>query len=207
MDERRTWYIAAYVRCGRERPRQVRGRRRPALNNLDEAVERVLRGDSTAFEHIVHATSEQLVRLSARIVGSVEEAEDVVQEAYLKAYGSLMAGRFDRRSSVKTWLYRIVTNASIDARRSLARRAGLRGAMADEPILTEGAPEARVALRELADWLDILPDEQRAALVLSALEGMTAPEIAAICGCTEGAIEQRLLRARATLRRRREQQS
>jgi RNA polymerase sigma-70 factor, ECF subfamily len=174
------------------------------LDNLDEAVERVLRGDTAAFEQIVLATSERLVRMSARIVGSVQDAEDVVQEAYVKAYGSLVAGRFDRRSSVRTWLYRIVANASIDARRSLARRAGLNDAVTG-PTFTDGAlVEARVALSELAGWLDVLPADQRIAMVLSAVEGLTAPEIAEVVGCSEGAVEQRLLRARAALRRRRE---
>ena len=75
-------------------------------------------GDASAFARIVAATSDRLVRLSARILGRLEDAEDTVQESYLRAYRALAAGQFDRQASVRTWLYRIVTNASIDVRRS-----------------------------------------------------------------------------------------
>lgn len=171
------------------------------MNPLDEAVERVMAGDAAAFQQIVEATADALVRLSARILGRVDEAEDAVQEAYLKAFRALQAGQFDRRSSVRTWLYRIVTNTSLDARRSR------RGQTLDEPLALEavdvGGAEARLSLRELADWLSVLPEEQRVALVLSAVEGMSSAEIGEVMGCSEGAVEQRLVRARATLRRRR----
>jgi RNA polymerase sigma-70 factor (ECF subfamily) len=63
--------------------------------------------------------------------------------------------------------------------------------------------EARVALSEIADWLGELPPEQRAALTLTALEGLSATEVAEILGISEGAVEQRLVRARTTLRERR----
>ncbi len=171
------------------------------MNNLDEAVERVLRGDAAAFQRIVDATGDQLVRLSARILGSVEDAEDAVQEAYLKAYRALLEGQFDRRSSVKTWLYRIATNTSLDALRSRkSRQAVLDVAVGEAGV--ENA-EARLALSELAGWLSVLPDEQRVAIILSAVEGLSSAEIGEVLGCSEGAVEQRLVRARATLRRKR----
>lgn len=72
------------------------------MDDLDEAVRRVVRGDTDAFRRIVDATSEGLVRLGARIVGSLSEAEDVVQDSYVKAYQALTSGRFEQRSSVTT---------------------------------------------------------------------------------------------------------
>jgi RNA polymerase sigma-70 factor (ECF subfamily) len=128
-----------------------------------------------------------------------------VQEAFVKAHRELVAGRFDGRSTVKTWLYRIVTHASIDALRSRTRRQISSDEM--EARAWEGAAlvESRVALRELADLLDGLPPEQRAALVLKAVEGLTTPEIASILSCSEGAVEQRLVRARVALRERRKE--
>jgi RNA polymerase sigma-70 factor, ECF subfamily len=176
------------------------------LSNLEAAVARFLKGDAAAFQDLVDATSTRLVRLSARMLGNLADAEDVVQEAYVKAYRSLLDGQFDRRSKVETWLYRIVVNASIDARRSRTRRGPI------VPIDEESAApdhagdspaEARLALAELADWLDALPPDQQAALVLKAVEGRESAEIAEILGCSEGAVEQRLVRARATLRQRR----
>ena len=162
-------------------------------------------GDASAFARIVAATSDRLVRLSARILGRLEDAEDTVQESYLRAYRALAAGQFDRQASVRTWLYRIVTNASIDVRRS-RRPVVANDTVELEAPAGQGGPggvEARLALAELARWLEGLPEEQRVALVLSALEGLTSAEIGQILGCSEGAVEQRLVRARAALRRRR----
>lgn len=170
---------------------------------LEKAIAHAMHGDTAAFRSLVEATSGPLVRLAARITGSVEEAEDVVQEAYLKAYQAITGGRFDQRSSARTWLYRIVTNAAIDARRSRGRREARDEQQTAERL--DDSLDARLALAELADWLDVLPPEQRAAVVLVSIEGMSAAEAGEILGCSEGAIEQRLLRARTTLRRRREE--
>lgn len=175
------------------------------MDNLDEAVERVRTGDSAAFQRIVDATHVRLVRLGARMTGSVADAEDVVQEAYVKAYRALVTGEFDGRANVSTWLYRIVTNQAIDAMRSRTRRLKPTD-VADEAASDLASAEQALALAELADWMDDLPPEQRAALVLKAVEGMTSPEIAEILQCSEGAVEQRLVRARAALRKRSEAQ-
>lgn len=176
------------------------------MDTLEKAVDRVLSGDTSAFQQIVAQTSVRLVRLGARIMGNQADAEDVVQEAYVKAFRALKAGEFDRRSSTATWLYRIVVNGAIDAKRSRNRR----GETSDEAVETaawDGAAsaEARVALTELDEWLGSLPTEQRATLVLQSLEGMNNGEIAEVMGVSEGAVEQRLVRARATLRQRRQQ--
>ncbi|HMJ56488.1 MAG TPA: RNA polymerase sigma factor [Polyangiaceae bacterium] len=175
------------------------------MSNLEGAVERFLKGDAAAFQELVDATSARLVRLSARMLGNVADAEDVVQEAYVKAYRSLLDGQFDRRAKVETWLYRIVINATIDARRKRTRRVATVDVEEETAGLETGdsPTEARLALTELADWLGELPPDQQATLVLKAVEGRESAEIAEILGCSEGAVEQRLVRARATLRQRR----
>ena len=175
------------------------------LDTLEKAVDRVLGGDASAFQQIVDQTSVRLVRLSARIMGNQADAEDVVQEAYVKAYRALTAGEFDRRSSTNTWLYRIVVNGAIDAKRSRARRAEQTDVQFDPSWDGAALAEARLALSELDDWLDALPPDQRAALVLQSLEGLNNAEIAQVMGVSEGAVEQRLVRARTTLRQRRQQ--
>ena len=169
------------------------------MSSLEDAALRVQRGDVSAFRIVVEATAARLVRLSARIMGSVAEAEDVVQESFVKAYRALREGRFDARARVETWLHRIVVNASLDARR---KRARTRTDLAEVDVAIDGAAEETVALRELASWLDELPDDQRAALLLKA-DGMPSAEIGEVLGCSEGAVEQRLVRARAALRKRR----
>ncbi len=151
-------------------------------------------------------TADGLVRYAARLLGSVADAEDVVQESYVKAYRSLAEGRFEGRASLKTWLYRIVTRTGIDHKRSRKRAERL---AASDFALAAGfdggaQAESRLALRELEEWLVTLPVEQRSALVLQSLEGFTNREIAGILECSEGAVEQRLVRARAALRAREE---
>ncbi|CAN5741933.1 RNA polymerase sigma factor SigW [soil metagenome] len=167
--------------------------------DLERARERLAKGDTSAFTEIVDATSAKLVRLSARILGSVSDAEDVVQEAYVKAYSSLTDGTFDGRSRVDTWLYRIVVNGSIDAKRK--RKRTQTDELVDDPGWGVAASaESSVALREMASWLGELPEEQQTVLVLKAVEGMSSAEIAEVLQCSEGAVEQRLVRARTTLR-------
>ena len=173
---------------------------RPPLSDLEQAAARVQSGDMAAFRQIVEATTDRMFRLSARMMGSLADAEDVMQEAYVKAYQALGSGGFDRRSRVDTWLYRIVANTAIDALRSRKRRQ----TQSDEAIEPEfdgvASAEARVALVEIGQLLGVLPADQRAAVALKALEGLTSAEVAGILECSEGAVEQRLVRARATLR-------
>ncbi|HET7541962.1 MAG TPA: RNA polymerase sigma factor [Polyangiaceae bacterium] len=175
------------------------------MDILEKAVDRVLSGDRSAFQQIVDLTSQKLVRLGARIMGNQADAEDVVQEAYVKAYRALSAGEFDRRSSTNTWLYRIVVNGAIDEKRSRKRRAEASDEQVDPGWDGSARAEARLALAELDDWLQALPPDQRAALVLQSMEGLNNSEIAQVMGVSEGAVEQRLVRARATLRQKREQ--
>lgn len=172
--------------------------------DLSLAARRVEAGDRAQFRVIVEHTQRSLFRLAARITGSTSEAEDVVQEAYIKAFRALTDGQFDRRAGLGTWLYRVVTNTAIDH----LRRRAVRPAGTDDKLETtttpDNDPEAHLALKELSDWLSELPPDQRAAVVLKSVEGLTTPEVAKILECSEGAVEQRLVRARATLRKRRD---
>ena len=161
---------------------------------------RVAAGDAAAFRPIVEHTQVRLYRAAARLMGDLAEAEDALQEAYVKAFTALREGRWDGRAQLTTWLFRIVTNSCLDA---LRKRPVGRRAVAREPRFDgSSSTEARLALRELDAELANLPPPQRAVLVLSAVEGLPHKEVAEILGCTEGAVEQRLLRARTALRTR-----
>lgn len=149
----------------------------------------------------MESTFDRLVRYAARIVGDVAEAEDVVQESYVKAYAALVDGSFEGRSSVTTWLHRIVTRTAIDTKRRRSRRETYDDVAPEVPVDGAAAADGHVALRELSGWLADLPEEQSSTLVLQALEGFTNREIAEILECSEGAVEQRLVRARAALRK------
>lgn len=172
--------------------------------DLALVARRVQRGDASAFRTIVVHTQDRFYRLAARIMGSAADAEDVMQEAYVKAYRAISEGRFGGRAELSTWLRRIVVNACIDAlRRRAARPTPDASAEADDMAAPHLDPEASAALRDLSSWMAELPPEQRAAIVLCAVEGLTTPEAAETLGCSVGAVEQRLVRARATLRRKR----
>ena len=137
------------------------------------------------------------------MLGNVTDAEDLVQEAFVKAHAAILSGQYDGRASVSTWMHRIVCNLAIDQLRA-GRRRGRTVEATDEILVDRHASaESHLALQELADWLGELPPEQQVALVLSTVEGHSNAEIAAMLECSEGAVEQRLVRARAALRERR----
>jgi len=161
------------------------------------------KADMPSFRRLVEETTPAMYRLAARITGSLEDAEDVLQDSYMKAWDALEEGRFDGRAQTRTWLYRIVVNGAMDVLRARKRRGRVPDdSLADAAV--EGTAEGRAALRELSGWLRELPADQRTALVLKELEGLTSAEIANLMGCSEGAVEQRLVRARAALRERSE---
>jgi RNA polymerase sigma-70 factor (ECF subfamily) len=174
------------------------------LPALEEAARQVAAGQTAAFRTIVEACSERLVRLGARMLGSVTDAEDLVQDAYLRALRALEERQFDGRSSVETWLHRIVSNLAVDQLRARKRRGHT--VETDDELLVDkrgNSADTHVALRELDEWMSDLAAEQRVALVLSAMEGYSNAEIASLLDCSEGAVEQRLVRARAVLRQKR----
>lgn len=173
---------------------------------LSAAVRRVEGGDHAAFADIVVATTPRLYRLAARIMADAGDAEDVLQDAYLRAFDALVAGRFDGRAGIETWMYRIVANTALDALRARRRRRKRVEIDDTAEIAVDDAGRlgARAALRELAGVLEDLPAEQRTALVLKEIEGLSSNEVAEVMRCSVGAVEQRLVRARVTLRRRTE---
>lgn len=183
------------------------GEKRPSSDTssaLDAAVRRVEAGDHAAFSGIVATTTPRLYRLAARIMADPGDAEDVLQDAYLRAFDALVAGRFDGRAGIETWMYRIVANTALDALRARRRRRQRVEAHDHVEVSVDdgGRLGARAALRELAGMLEDLPPDQRAAVVLKEIEELTSNEVAELMGCSVGAVEQRLVRARATLRRR-----
>ena len=158
----------------------------------------IARGDEAAFQRLVRQCSPLLARLAARLVGP--DSDDVMQESWTKAYMALRSGRFDAKregASIDVWLRQIVARTAYDwlrsRRRRKARDVRLQGHVAENA-------SARVALRQLDVLLESLPPAQRVALLLKEVEGMTTREISLVLKCSEGAVEQRLVRARATLR-------
>jgi RNA polymerase sigma-70 factor, ECF subfamily len=154
-----------------------------------------------AFADLVRRTSARFYQLALRMTGNPSEAEDIVQETYLRAHLALSEGEFEDRAALDTWLYRVALNASIDVLRRRKRWAFFRAVFRPENEAAERT-EAHAVLRETAALLSLLPPEQVGALVLTQVEGLSNAEAARALGCSEGAVEQRLIRARAGLRRR-----
>jgi RNA polymerase sigma-70 factor (ECF subfamily) len=190
----------------------------------EATLARAQAGDGDAFRDLVEPYRSELMAHCYRLLGSVADAEDVLQEALLAAWRSI--GRFDGRS-LRAWLYRITTNRCLNYLRGESRRpqptglpdhgAGWTGpARSDDPWWLEPypdellgdvapGPEARYDAREsialsFVAGLQHLPPQQRAALVLRDVLGFPAAEVAGILGTTTAAVNSALIRARAGIR-------
>lgn len=155
-----------------------------------------LAGDPDAFGELVRRHRDVLWAVALRTTGNPSDAEDALQEALVSALRSV--ARFERRSAVRTWLYRIVVNASLDRlRRNAARPSStLEGHDPAHPV----DEVARVADRlDVMAALQQLSPGQRAAVVLVHIEGMSVAEAADILELPEGTVKSRCSRARAQL--------
>lgn len=163
-----------------------------------DLMARVARGDQQAFRILVHRHAALAHRLARRIVGNDAAAEDIVQDALLRVW--VNAARWRPEAAFRTWLYRVVVNHCLNARR---RAADLPLSAAGDPA---GPDDAAATLergerdRALAAAVDALPARQRAAVVLTYQEGLSNTEAAAVLDASVSGLEALLVRARRTLR-------
>jgi RNA polymerase sigma-70 factor, ECF subfamily len=178
-------------------------------------VARARTGDSDAFRVLVERHSRALFRLAFRMTGNQQDAEDVVQESFLRAYKQL--GKFDERATFGTWLYRIAANCSLDLVRSRKRRSehvvpagGIEGNEGVEEIVSQlpthdPTPE-RMALsgevrERVLEAMEELSPNERTAFVLRHFEGMCIEEVSRVLECQPGAAKHSVFRAVQKLRR------
>jgi RNA polymerase sigma-70 factor, ECF subfamily len=162
-------------------------------------LKRATGGDSAAFHELVDRHASRLFRLATSLVGNSADAEDVLQEAFAGAYRGLKG--FESRSSVKTWLTRILVIQAAKSRRSRKPTESLEQAGSDATGTATGDAAASVDARlDLQAALQKMSAEFREVIVLRELEQMSYEEIAATLDIPRGTVESRLHRARAELR-------
>jgi RNA polymerase sigma-70 factor (ECF subfamily) len=175
-------------------------------------VEQCRRGDPNAFSRLVALHEGLVYNLAARLLADREEAKDVSQDVFLQVYR--MLPRFEGRSSLKTWIYRIVVNQCRNRQRWWRRRRRDKALPLEELAASDSArlatpsregPEDEVARREesgrVQQALLKLSLDHRAVLLLREVEELSGAEIAEALGVAEGTVKSRLARARDALRR------
>ena len=194
---------------------EVRGT--PAAAPEDaEVIARAKRGDHAAFRVLVERYQGRAFGLALRVLRDEEQARDAVQDAFVKAYGSL--GRFEGRSGFYTWLYRLVMNVCLDMKRrdrsnrqvEWEEERALEIAQGAEPLAPgAGDPERqgpdaeleRSRLRAaLARAIEALPEDARRTLELREIDGLSYAEIAQAVGVPKGTVMSRLFYARRRVR-------
>jgi len=176
-------------------------------------VERCRQGDPQAFARLVAIHEGMVLNLAARLLGDREEAKDIAQDVFLQVYRTLP--RFEGRSTVRTWIYRIVVNQCCNRQRWWRRRRRAAACPLDEITSADEArmsavspaegPFERLDRRERARVMEralrALSFDHRAVLLLREVEGLSCEEIAATLALPIGTVKSRLARGRDGLRR------
>lgn len=172
-------------------------------------VQRVLDGDVNEYEKLVLEYQKNVYNLALRMTGDAEDAADMAQEAFIKAYNSLASYRGDSKFSV--WLYRIVSNVCLDFLRARKRRQTVSLSVVDDEgeeteleISDESASPEKLMERSMTRdavrrGLQELTPEYRQILILRELQGMSYDEIAETLGLESGTVKSRIFRARKKL--------
>src|SRR5581483_431098 len=178
------------------------------------AISRARRGDRDAFRLLVESYGRAVYRLAFRMTGNEIDAEDIVQETFLKAWKQI--GKFDGRAALGTWLHRICANCSLDHLRARKRKQEVqpepRDALGEsfenpfERLAADSPSPERLALSSqiaamLGPALDELSEMERAAFVMRHYEGLGIEQIAATLGVQPGAAKHSVFRAVQKLRR------
>jgi len=173
-------------------------------------VDRAQHGDKKAFELLVVKYQRKLMRLISRLIRDQAEAEDVVQEAFIKAYRALPQFRGD--SAFYTWLYRIGINTAKNYLVTQGRRAptSTEADVEEAETFDDGdqlrdinTPESMLATKQIAETvnlaMEVLPDELRMAITLREIEGLSYEDIAEAMHCPIGTVRSRIFRAREAI--------
>ena len=165
-----------------------------------ELLEAVRAGERSAIDELLERYEPRIYRFGLRMCGDEEAAKEVLQDTLLAAFRNLPGFRGD--ASLSTWLYQIARSFCIKARRNPVATVPIAEDLVDPARSADDAAHARQLGAALAGAIAALPDEQREAIVLRDVEGLSADEAAAIAGVEIGALKSRLHRARTAVRER-----
>ena len=169
-----------------------------------ELIRAVGAGDHRAFEHLVRKYQDSLLNFVCRYLGDRDAAEDIVQEVFLALYRT--AFRFEARARASTWLFRIAYNLSMNeiqrSQRNLKFKGTLRHLLpVDSGQSAVDGVAARERQKDVMAALDLLPEKQRAAMLLRVNEELSYGEISEVLSVSVSAVEALIFRARARLRK------
>jgi RNA polymerase sigma-70 factor (ECF subfamily) len=175
------------------------------VNDDAQLIDEALAGQSVAFGQLVTRYQDRLYNALVHVIGSADEARDVVQDAFVQAF--LKLASFHRASAFYTWLYRIAFNLAISRRRRRRPMVSVeqsREASGQEPMARDGAPSERLERQERVGQvqaaLAAMSEEHRAVLVLREMDGLCYDTIAEVLELPVGTVRSRLHRARLELR-------
>ena len=177
-------------------------------NEVRSVLARAKAGDREAFGELVRSTQRRVFMTALRIMGNEDDARDVTQDAFVRAFRGL--GSFDGRSEFFTWLYRIVVNVALNHQRRTRRQRSVSLDDVELPALVQeragSDPRQELELKrvvlEARQALDELTPVLRATMVLVVMEGRPYREAATILDCSEGTVAWRVHEARQKLRER-----
>lgn len=170
-----------------------------------DIIDRVNGGDTEAFAELVRRYEKTVFNIALRMVGDRDDAADMTQEAFIKAYGSLGSFRGDSRFSA--WLYRITTNVCLDHLRARARKKqvslddddGQEFELPDMRAMPEEQLMRKLSMQAVRRGLERLAPEHRQILIMRELGGMSYAEISSALSLEEGTVKSRIFRARKNL--------
>lgn len=174
----------------------------------NEIIRSVLRGNVNDFEKLVTAYEKNVYNIALRMVGDPDDAADMTQETFIKAYRALSSFRGDSKFS--SWLYRIASNVCLDFLRNRSRHPQVSLSTVDEddratfelPDMRQNPEEQlmkKLGMEAVRRGLEQLPEQQRQILVLRELGGLSYAELAQTLGLEEGTVKSRIFRARKRL--------
>ncbi|GAJ98895.1 LOW QUALITY PROTEIN: RNA polymerase sigma factor SigW [Geomicrobium sp. JCM 19055] len=178
---------------------------------LNQCIREVKAGETEAFAQIVDAYKDKVYQVAYRMVGNAQEAQDVSQEAFIRAYTNIE--RYDVNRKFSTWLFRIATNLSIDRLRKKkpdfsldAEVNGAEGLMVTPNLLQQMAlPDEQVVTLEwqasIQNEIDTLPPKYRAAIILKYMEDLSLQEMSEILDLPVATVKTHVHRGREALRK------